>query len=36
VRDVIRRAGEDAVIPVYPTVQAAVDAVSAKDGPRND
>jgi len=34
VRDVIRRAGEDAVLPVFPTV--AVDAVSGKDGPRND
>jgi anti-anti-sigma factor len=42
VREVIRTAGEEAVIPVYPTVQEAVDAVrqpgEGRDGsaPRND
>jgi len=36
VRDVIRRAGEESVIPVYPTVQAAVDAVSRERRPSND
>jgi anti-anti-sigma factor len=36
VRDVIRRAGEETVLSVYPTVQAAVDAVSRTGGPKND